>query len=90
MAQNSTVLWQWRSPYWCSELLSHQVRAHIKHSTITAIVSKIKGGSPTSRPPCTLLVYLNAPVHSWRSMYTHDNLEVTQLEPPVFCLLRMV
>jgi hypothetical protein len=44
MAQNSTVLWQWRSPYRCSELLSHQVHAHIKHSTITATVSKINGG----------------------------------------------
>jgi hypothetical protein len=43
MAQNSTLLWQGRSPYRCAELLSHQVRAHIKHSTITAIVSKIKG-----------------------------------------------
>jgi hypothetical protein len=37
MAQNSTVLRQWKSPYRCSELLSHQLCAHIK---------------PTSRPPC--------------------------------------
>jgi hypothetical protein len=44
MAQNSNVLRQWRSPYRCSELWSHQVRAHIKHSTITAIMSKIKEG----------------------------------------------
>jgi hypothetical protein len=43
MAQNSTVLQQWRSPYRCSELLSHQVRAHIKHSTINTVVFKIKG-----------------------------------------------
>jgi hypothetical protein len=44
MAQNSTVLQQWRSPHWGSELLSHQVCAHIKHSTTTTIVSKIKRG----------------------------------------------
>jgi hypothetical protein len=44
MAQNSTVLQRWRSPHRCSELLSHQVCAHIKHSTKTAIVSKIKEG----------------------------------------------
>jgi hypothetical protein len=52
MAQNSTVLWQWRCPYRYSELLSHEVHTHIKHSTITATVSKKRGGMPTSQPPC--------------------------------------
>jgi hypothetical protein len=53
VVQNSTVLWQW-TPYRCSELLSHQVRANIKHSTITAIVSKIKGGGGYAHFSATL------------------------------------
>jgi hypothetical protein len=104
MAQNSTVLRQWRSPYRCSEFLRHQVRAHIKHSNINAVVSKIEGSTPTSRPLCitsaltrgwvchlqSLLALASSFILRSESRGTRDPILLSQIRDFTFCrLLRL-